>query len=99
MKINCRDLSYEEVLAIPHEPHLLPKRPSLFFRTLLKIASSSDLRATDFTFTTNGMDRLGKDDSALFLMNHSSFIDLKIAATVLYPRPSQQPPLQVVVCK
>lgn len=87
MKINCRDLSYEEVLAIPHEPHLLPKRPSLFFRTLLKIASSSDLRATDFTFTTNGMDRLGKDDSALFLMNHSSFIDLKIAATVLYPRP------------
>ena len=87
MKINCRDLSYEEVLAIPREPHLLPKRPSLFFRTLLKIASSSDLRATDFTFTTNGMDRLGKDDSALFLMNHSSFIDLKIAATVLYPRP------------
>ena len=87
MKIKCRDLSYEEVLAIPREPHLLPKRPSLFFRTLLKIASSSDLRATDFTFTTNGMDRLGKDDSALFLMNHSSFIDLKIAATVLYPRP------------
>lgn len=87
MKIKCRDLSYEEVLAIPHEPHLLPKRPSLFFRTLLKIASSSDLLATDFTFTTNGMDRLGKDDSALFLMNHSSFIDLKIAATVLYPRP------------
>ena len=87
MKIKSRDLSYEDVLAISREPHLPPKRPSLFFRTLLKIASRSDLRATDFSFTTSGMDRLAKDEPALFLMNHSSFIDLKIAATVLYPRP------------
>jgi 1-acyl-sn-glycerol-3-phosphate acyltransferase len=33
------------------------------------------------------MERLGKNEPALFLMNHSSFIDLKIAASVLYPRP------------
>ena len=33
------------------------------------------------------MERLGSDEPALFLMNHSIFIDLKIAATVLYPRP------------
>lgn len=33
------------------------------------------------------MEKLGKDEPALFLMNHSAFIDLKIAAAVLYPRP------------
>jgi hypothetical protein len=33
------------------------------------------------------MERLGKDEPALFLMNHSSFIDMEIVSTVLYPRP------------
>ena len=33
------------------------------------------------------MERLGKNEPCLYLMNHSSFIDLKIAATLIYPRP------------
>lgn len=33
------------------------------------------------------MEKLGKKEPCLVLMNHSSFIDLKIASTVLYPRP------------
>ena len=33
------------------------------------------------------MENLSADEPALFLMNHSSFIDLKIAGTILYPRP------------
>lgn len=33
------------------------------------------------------MERLGKREPCLILMNHSSFIDLKIAATILYPCP------------
>ena len=32
------------------------------------------------------MDRLGKKEPCLYLMNHSSFIDLEIAASLLYPR-------------
>ena len=87
MKIKNRDLPYDKVLAIPREPHLPPKRPTMFFRTLLKALSAPELRAVDFTYTTTGMERLGPDEPALILMNHSSFIDLKIAATVLYPRP------------
>lgn len=86
MKIKTRDLPYDEVADIPREPHLLPKRPTIFFRTLLKALSRPELRAVDFTYTTKGMERLGSDEPALILMNHSSFIDLKIAATVLYPR-------------
>ncbi len=87
MKIRNKPLSYGEVLKLPAEKHLPPKRPSMFFRSLLKAVSASDLKATDFSFTERGMERLGKDEPALFLMNHSSFIDLKIASTVLYPRP------------
>ena len=87
MKIKNRALSYDEVLAIRPEPHLPPKRPSMFYRTLLKVLSRSELRAVDFTCTRKGMERLGPEEPALFLMNHSSFIDLKIAATILYPRP------------
>ena len=33
------------------------------------------------------MERLGRREPCLILMNHSSFIDLKIAASILYPRP------------
>ena len=87
MKIKNRPLSYEEVCALPAAEHRRPKKPSLFFRALLKTLSASDLKATDFSWESEGMERLGRNESALFLMNHSSFIDLKIAATILYPRP------------
>ena len=33
------------------------------------------------------MERLAEDDPCLVLMNHSCFLDLKIASTLLYPRP------------
>ena len=87
MKIKEQALSYEEVMALPREDRGKPRRPSPFFRLLLKTLSGGDLKATHFQCRTEGMERLGKDEPALFLMNHSSFIDLKIAANILYPRP------------
>ncbi len=87
MKIKVKKMDYDEVLKQPALKKLPPKRPSILFRTLLKLLSSSDLKATNFTYTQTGMERLGKNEPALILMNHSSFIDLKIASTILYPRP------------
>lgn len=87
MKIKNRKLSYEEVCALPKEPHVKPKKPTMPYRTLLKLVGAGDLKATNFKLTTEGMERLAADEPALFLMNHSSFIDLKIAANILYPRP------------
>lgn len=87
MKIRSKPLTYEEVLALPIEKTRKPKRPNMVFRTLLKVLSAGDLKATDFTYQTFGMEKLGKDEPCLILMNHSSFIDLKIASTVFYPRP------------
>lgn len=87
MKIKVQEKSYEDVLAMPVGLHRLPVRPGILFRTLLKVLSKSELKETNFTCREIGMEKLGKHEPCLILMNHSSFIDLKIAATILYPRP------------
>ena len=73
-------------MSMPGEAPFRPKKPNVFFRTLLKTVSAPDLIATKFSCRHIGMEKLGKREPALFLMNHSSFIDLEIAANILYPR-------------
>lgn len=87
MKIKVIEKSYDEIMAMKKLKHKRPIKPSLFFRTLLKLVSVPDLKATHFHHSKIGMEKLGADEPALFLMNHSSFIDLEIVASVLYPRP------------
>ena len=87
MKVKNAYKDYEEVLKMKLPEHQKPKKPNMFFRTLMKVASAPDLIATGFKCKKEGMERLGKNEPALILMNHSSFIDLEIAASVLYPRP------------
>lgn len=87
MKIKVKKKSYDKVIRLPKEEHRDPKKPGIFFRWLIKFLSIGDLRATKFTYKTYGMEKLGKKEPCLILMNHSSFIDLKIAETVMYPRP------------
>lgn len=87
MKIKVKEMSYSQVLALPAEKHIRPRRPGILFRTLLKLLSLPELWATHFTWEMEGMERLGKGEPCLILMNHSSFIDLKIAVSMLYPRP------------
>ena len=87
MKIKIKKLSYDKVLALREEKPITPKRVSRLFRFLMKAASASELKATNFTYTQIGMDKLGKKEPCLYIMNHSSFIDLKIVSKMLYPRP------------
>ncbi len=87
MKLKTIKKSYEEVIALPKKKHKKPIRPNMFFRTLMKTVAQPDLWATHFTYNKIGMEKLGKKEPALFLMNHTSFIDLEIAAHILYPRP------------
>lgn len=86
MKIKTRPMAYEEVLKQPGFRHEKPRHQPKFYRWLLKSLSAGDLKATNFTCKKIGMERLGKDEPCLILMNHSSFIDLKIASCLLYPR-------------
>jgi hypothetical protein len=86
MKTTVINKRYEDVIALPKEKRFKPMKQSLFFRVLLKVASSFDLAATHFKCNKIGMERLKAGEPCLVLMNHSSFIDLEIVASVLYPR-------------
>lgn len=90
MKIKVTERPYGQVIKEAEEKkntHKKPKRPSIFFRTLMRLVSIPDLKATHFKYEKIGMEKLDRREPAFILMNHSSFIDLEIVATVLYPKP------------
>ena len=87
MKIKTARVSYLQIINRKKEKPFVSKRPNLFFRTLLKLVSLPDLIATKFTYIKVGMERLGKKEPCLYLMNHSSFLDLEMAVSMVYPRP------------
>lgn len=84
MKIKTVQKSYEEVMTLPPAKHHKPKRPNLFFRTLVRVLASKDLIPSGFKFTKEDLSRAGKGPY-LILMNHSCFLDLEIASRILYP--------------
>lgn len=89
MKIKIKEKSYDEVLAIKESgasKSKKPKKPNILFRTLVRALSIPELMATRCKIEKVGMERLGKKEPCLVLMNHSSFTDLKVASAALYPR-------------
>lgn len=87
MKIKTAKMTYEEALALPQAAHQKPLRQYFLFRLLLLLVSLWDLWRTRFTYRLIGIEKLGKNEPCLILMNHSSFIDLKVAARLLCTRP------------
>ena len=86
MKIKTLEKSYDEVMAIKPPKHLQPTKTNLFWQTLTKVISETILLSTHFTRSEVGMEKLGKNEPALILMNHSGFTDFEIAYSMLYPR-------------
>ena len=87
MKIATKRLSYEKVLAKKRPKHRKPLRPNLLLATVIRILAIFDLLPTKFTYTWEGREKLSKKEPCLILMNHSSFIDLKIVSRIFYPKP------------
>lgn len=87
MKIKMKEMPYGQVLALPPMKHRKPKRPLAFWRYLIKILSLPTMWNTHFTWKKIGMEKLGKDEPCLYLMNHSSFTDMKMAGSILYKKP------------
>ena len=79
-------VSYGEIINKPKKKAKKPIKPNVLFRTLMRVASMPDLIATKFKYSLVGMDRLKKNEPCLFLMNHSSFIDMKIAFRIFFPK-------------
>ncbi len=87
MKTVVKELSYEKVLALKPEKSRKPIRPGLFWRRLMVLLGKGELKATNFKANYIGMEKLGKREPCLILMNHSCFTDLLIAETVFKDRP------------
>lgn len=86
MKIKTKTMTYEQVMALPRPAHKRPFKPSLLLQTVIRLASMLDLLSTEFQYTTSGMEKIGRKEPCLILMNHSCFMDLKIASRIFYPR-------------
>jgi 1-acyl-sn-glycerol-3-phosphate acyltransferase len=83
MKIKTVKLSYEEVINLPPAQIKDPRRPSPFFRKLIRFLASGDLKKTRFTCNVGDMKGVSETEPALYLMNHSCFTDLMIASHVI----------------
>lgn len=86
MKINTRNMPYEEVLKLPRLEHRPPRMPSRLLAAVVRAASAPTLWKTKFHYTTERMELVG-EEPCLILMNHCSFTDMKLAYGIFYPRP------------
>ncbi len=86
MKTTVKNLDYDKVMALPRPVHRNPIRPNLFWRVLIRILTIFGMAGTKFTYETERMELLGKDEPCLILMNHTCFQDMQVAHRILFPR-------------
>ena len=86
MKIITKKISYDELLAIPEEMHKKPRKQPAWVRPALKWISKIPLTDNHFSYEKIGMEKLGKNEPCIVLMNHSSFIDLEMVAYLMADR-------------
>ena len=85
MKINVKEMSYEDVLKLPRLQHKTPMKPQMWLATVARLVCEPTLRKIKFSYTTERME-LVKNQPCLILMNHSSFTDMKLAYGIFYPQ-------------
>lgn len=85
MKIKIKEISYEKFKSIKSYKHVLPKKPSIILNKLVRFVSKSELKSVGFEYKKENMDLINDKEPCLFLMNHSCFLDLKIAFKLIYP--------------
>ena len=73
-------------MAMKRPAHRKPLRPMLLLQILIRILAWITLLPNKFTYTTEGMEKIGKKEPCLILMNHSSFADMEIASQIFFPR-------------
>ena len=86
MKIKVINKTYNEVVSIKPKKLKKPIKPNIFWRSLIKAISAINLKLVHFKYNKEIQKQISKKEPSLFLMNHSSFIDLQIAEHILYPR-------------
>ncbi len=87
MKTTIKTLSYDRVMSLPRPRYQKPRKPNLFWRTLIRVLCFFGMMGTGFRYETEGMEKIEKDQPCLILMNHTCFLDMEVAYRILYPRP------------
>ncbi len=86
MKTTVKRMDFEKVMDLPRYAHQPPKKPGLFWRAAIWLLTFIGLAGTRFTYESERMEELPKDQPCLILMNHSCFLDMQIAYRILFPR-------------
>ena len=86
MKIKVINKSYDELLKMQEMKRKDPIKQNLFWRKLLQVVSFPTMKKYNFKLNKTGMEKLKGKEPALYLMNHSSFTDMKMAASILADR-------------
>ena len=85
MKTTIKNMDYDQVMALPRPGHILPKKPSFFWQTIVRAICNLGMGGCKLDYTIEGLDAV-KDEPCLILMNHTCFADMCIAYKLLYPR-------------
>ena len=87
MKTTVKQMSYEKVMALPRPKHKKPRKPGIFWRCLIRVLTIFGMMGSGFHYETEGLDKIGKKEPCLILMNHTCFLDMEVAYRILFPRP------------
>ena len=87
MKTMVKTLDYEKVMALKRPAYQKPKKPNLFWRLLIRVLCFFGMMGSGFRYESEGLEKLGKNEPCLVLMNHTCFLDMEIAQRILFPRP------------
>ena len=86
MKIKVKEISFDEFQELKGYKHSNPKKRSFLLATIIRVVSGMTARSVKFKTNYINIDKIEKKQPYLILMNHSSFIDMKIASKILYPK-------------
>ena len=86
MKTTVRVKSFDEAIKRVEKSHKKPIKPLFVMQTLIRVLSFFTLLPLGFKYTKTNMDKVSKKQPCLYLMNHSAFVDLQIASTILWPK-------------
>ena len=86
MKTTTRKSTYEKVMQMPRTKHRNPLRPLFLLQILIRVLSFFELLPLKVTIRKHHMEKIGKKEPCLILMNHSSFADLQIASHIFFPK-------------
>lgn len=84
MKIKIKRINFEDLQNIKKPKHKKPRKPMWLFGALIRLISLPELWAVKFRYTKERMEKV--KEPCLILMNHASFIDMKIAYRIFFPK-------------